>query len=193
MNIISNNCLGGFLYRDLLKTEYKSPFIWTLMEPDLYIEFIDNFENINFDNFELTNDSKELSNKFSIIIDEKYKLEFIHAHFDKSSNKPKIVNADVYYCKIWEYIVEVYTRRLERMKHETDKLFLFHEPNLPYKNLNKLPEICEKHKYKCLIFANDDDVIENDYCKKFSIDKKWPTYQPLIEKYKKVFIDYLCK
>ena len=27
MNIISTNCLAGHLYRDLLKCEYKNPFI----------------------------------------------------------------------------------------------------------------------------------------------------------------------
>ena len=38
MNIITNNCLGGHIYRDVLKTEYQNPFIWCFLEP--YFDFI---------------------------------------------------------------------------------------------------------------------------------------------------------
>lgn len=58
MVLISNNCLAGFVYQRILKQEYNSPTIFTLMEPNEYISMIENFENVNFENWELKNTSK---------------------------------------------------------------------------------------------------------------------------------------
>ena len=40
MFIISNNCLGGYIYRDILEKEYCSPFIWTLFDTNVFIDFV---------------------------------------------------------------------------------------------------------------------------------------------------------
>lgn len=54
MNIITNNCLGGFIYRDILKTEYQNPFIWTYIKTNEFIFLCENYNKINFHNYELS-------------------------------------------------------------------------------------------------------------------------------------------
>ena len=64
MNIITNNCLGGFIYRDILKTEYQNPFIWTGIEIEKFIDFVDNFDKIDFTNVMIEKEGEGLKNNF---------------------------------------------------------------------------------------------------------------------------------
>lgn len=162
MNVISNSCLGGFIYRDILKTEYKNPFIWTAFDNDDFINFIDNFENINFSNVMIDKKGKELKNNFITVIDDKYRLRNGHIYFSLNDSTPKIKGNDVYYNRPWEYILEKYNSRLKRMNEEI--IIAFYEPtNATVEQINKLIEICKKHKYKCLIVT--EKQINTDYAK----------------------------
>lgn len=53
MHIISNNCLGGYIYRDSLKQEYSTPFIWCKIKEDSFIPLTENLYKIDFTNYEL--------------------------------------------------------------------------------------------------------------------------------------------
>lgn len=170
MVLISNNCLAGFVYQRILKQEYNSPTIFTLMEPNEYISMIDNFENVNFENWELKNTSKELSNNFEIVIDDKYHLLHQHFYFDPTCNEPtKVFNnklkvMDIHYNRIWKYICDRYERHIKRMKTENDFRFLYLEPNIKCDRLFELPEILKRKKIKGLIFTKLD-IKENEFCK----------------------------
>lgn len=187
MNIITNNCLGGHIYKDLLKTEYKNPFIWTLFEPDDYIDFIDNFDNINFENYEIDKVGEGLSNNFQIVIEGKYHIKCIHHHFDVNADKPFIKGTDVYYNRIWEYINEKYLKRLERMKKEKNTIFIYYEPNLECNKITLLTEIAKKHK--CLAFTNKLESTKE--LKVYPIDKSWKAPPPLIQHYNKEILEFI--
>lgn len=171
MNIISNNCLGGYIYQNLLKEEYKNPFIWTLFEnPVEYIELIKNWNNVNFDNFELIKKGEEFKNNFQIMIDQKYTLSFIHVFFDKDRNNTekfehtaRIVGENIFSPEPWKYIVDKYTQRLSRMKQEKNMIFLYFEPNLKCSKLHELPLILQQNKFKGIIFTDDKNIKKNDY------------------------------
>lgn len=173
MNLISNNCLGGYIYQNLIKQEYKNPFIWTLFEnPDEYIELIRNWNNTNFNNYELTKRGEGLKNNFQILIDDKYTLSFIHVFFDPVKNNeekfehtPRIVGENIYSSKPWEYIVKTYQKRLDRMKKENYTVFLYFEPNLKCSKLQELPSILEANKFKGIIFTDDKRIKGNKYVK----------------------------
>jgi len=47
MNIISNNCLGGFIYKDFLQIKYENPFIFSLMDYDDFLYLLENYETID--------------------------------------------------------------------------------------------------------------------------------------------------
>ena len=81
MNIITSNCLGGFIYRDILNQEYQNPFIWTkFLNNEMFIDFVDNFKNINFDNVMIEKEGDGLTNNFITVIDDKYFLKNRHIY-----------------------------------------------------------------------------------------------------------------
>lgn len=120
MNIISNNCLNGYLYRDCLKEEFGNPFIWTVIDFNSMLYLIKNWNTINFKNYELVKDE---SWNFSIIIDNKVKVQYVHYKFNKNVEfRDKTgPGTDVESNKIWEYIIQKYEERLARMIKKNEK------------------------------------------------------------------------
>ena len=76
---------------------------------------IQNWNIINFKNYELVKDNNW---NFSIIINEKVKVQYVHYIFDPNAKTVQMhcnVRGDIKYCKIWEYIIQKYEERLNRM------------------------------------------------------------------------------
>lgn len=118
MFLISNNCLSGHLYKDCFKKEYNNPFIWTVINFENMLKLIKNFDNINFNNYELIKDENW---NFSIIIDNLVKINYVHCKFDPRFKKPTKIGPDIFYNEIWKYIVLKYEERLKRMKQLNEK------------------------------------------------------------------------
>lgn len=155
MNLISNTCVGACLYK-CLNMNYGNPFCWNFIDFNSMYYLIENFENINFLDFTLIKDAKW---NFSIIIENKIKIQYVHYKFDKNATKIKIVKADVFYNKIWEYIVEKYKERLKRMNEKPifiiasiHKYHYYTEPEI-----YKICELCRKKNYKLVIANNNID------------------------------------
>lgn len=174
-NIISNNCLGGYIYQHILHQPYQNPFIWSLFyNPDSYIDMIDHWSDINFANIQIGKDGDEMTNNWYIKIDNQYKVNYIHVVFSattlspsitphKTDGRPKtLVGENIYYCKPWEYIAEKYISRLKRMLVNTHTLFCFYEPNLNVLRLQELPNILQRHNYHGIIFTDNKAVIPNE-------------------------------
>ena len=199
MFIISNNCLGGFIYRDILKTQYASPFIWTSVHPDEYIQMIDEFANIDLENAEIVKEKEGLSNNFDILLCEKYHVHNQHMWFNKNVKMPTISGpnkCDVNYCKIWEYIYDNWMRRSKRAKKEEKKLFLFYDNYGLCKNPQKLTDVMKKHsEYTCIAFTDKEIIsLENLIVKK--IDFSWGDepggwYNSFMKTHKKFLEEYL--
>ena len=52
MNIISNDCTAGFIYKEI-NEEFKNPFIWTSIDIDNFIKLIENYDTLNFNNISI--------------------------------------------------------------------------------------------------------------------------------------------
>ena len=111
MNIISNNCCGAFYY-DQNNMKQLNPFRYCWFDVKSVYNIVFNYENINFRNYELQKDNNW---NFYINIDNKVKLNLIHHKFDSTAITPYKKGDDIFYSKIWEYIIEKYEMRLNRM------------------------------------------------------------------------------
>lgn len=138
MNLISNTCTGALVYRDYLKETYSNPFCWNYIDDESYYKLITNFQQINFNNYELI---KKDNWKFYIKIDNLVTVYYPHYKFSKEYNKVTPIKDDVYYNKMWEYIVERYETRTKRM------LCLNEEPIFVVGSTNK-GQLYSKQQFK---------------------------------------------
>lgn len=123
MNIICNSCVGGYLYKRCLNKPFSTPFIWNLIDFDSMLYMVNNFYQINWFDYELIKDDKW---NFSIVVENKVKLQYIHYKFDKNATTLYVKGIDVHYARIWEYIVNRYEDRVARMvSNVAEPIFIF--------------------------------------------------------------------
>ena len=119
MNIISQNCLAGNIYKNHLKSKFENPFIWTVIDFNSMLFLIQNWNTINFKNYELVKDDNW---NFSIIINGKVKVQYVHYKFNPKCKTPILDNVgSIHYYKIWEYIIQKYKERLNRMLEKKEE------------------------------------------------------------------------
>ena len=126
MNIISNCCLGGFVYKDVIEHQFSNPFIWAWLNKEDMVYLVQNYDKINFKNYELsTYNNLPLKDEvcFQMNIDDKIKIIYSHYQFIKNKDTLEIDRKRnmVYHNRIWEYVVAKYNERLERMFSENKK------------------------------------------------------------------------
>jgi esterase/lipase len=126
--IISNSCCGAYLMREHFKMEYNNPFCWNVIDLESYYNLIKNWNKIDFLNYELVKDENW---HFSIIIDNIVKVQYIHYLFDKDvkvlSQKSKDESDILVWNKMYEYVVEKYEERVNRLlsiKHIEKPFFI---------------------------------------------------------------------
>lgn len=174
MNIISTNCLAGHLYRDLLKCEYKNPFIWTNIWNKDFLYLIEHFKEIDFHNYEIQKNSNLLL-LFKICIDNKVNVEYNHYIFSTKYNTPTKIGIDIYYNKIWEYISEKYEKRLSLMNNNID-LVAIDDFGGDY-DINKIYNICKEKQIKLFMCTDNIPEETNDNCiirKRFIVENHGP-------------------
>ena len=162
MNIICNSCVGGFLYKNELKCEFKNPFIWNIIDFNSMLFLVKNYDKINFNNFEL---KKDKNWNFSIIIDNHITIQYVHYKFDAKANKPYIKYIDLYSNKIWEIIVNKYEERTKRMINENKK------PIFIFANWFDKPETILSYNHLKIL---DDLHKDNIIC---AVDKIYPEFK----------------
>ena len=149
MNLISQNCLAGNIYQCILRERFGNPFIWSVIDFDSMLYLIENWDSINFENYELVKDEKF---NFSIIIDDHVKVQYVHYLFDPNSKEIRYVSnpGNVYWDKIWIYIVEKYEERLKIMLENNEKpLFCISNFNTIFKDAIYTEEQLQKlEKYE---------------------------------------------
>lgn len=165
MILFSNDCSAGFIYRNILNEEYSSPTIWTRINIDDFIILIKSFNTINFKNYELHKQTKNLDT-FYIRIDNKINIYFNHYKFNKDDNILRKAKShfgiDVYYNKIWEYIIEKYDKHINKMFNNfSNPIFILHIDSWYNDfsnslNLNKIYDLinyCKEKKIKLLVLT----------------------------------------
>ena len=175
MNIISNNCFGGHTYKYVLENEYENPFIWTRLYNNDLIYLLEHFDELDFHNFCIEKKQQNLLFQFFVNIDGKIHLEMKHYKFHPNYSTPTKIGADVFYNKIWEYVSDVYEKRLARMSNKIDAVLL--DDDCFKYDVFRIKEICERLKIKLIICTNKIPKIKTDLLlvlprnqKKFDVD-----------------------
>ena len=110
MNLISEDCHGGFAYVEL-NEQFSNPFIWNYITKDDMYYLVKNYDKINFKHYELSksfvrNRPRNKMDIFKIRVDGKIDIHYTHYHFSKKDATVRIKKPDVYYNKIWEYVLK---------------------------------------------------------------------------------------
>lgn len=160
MNIIGNSCGATAISKWCLKEKYNNPFCWVLIDFENFYNLIKYYDTLNFNNYELIKDDKW---NFYIVIDNKVKIWFPHYRFDKNCKEIKIKEVDVYWCRIWEYIISKYEERLKRMKQLNEPPIFIISSNHPeqwYTKEQLLQIINLNSEYKIIISNGNllDDI-----------------------------------
>ncbi len=113
MNIVSNNCFGGFIYK-YANLKYENPFIWTAILGSSLETLLFNYDNIDFSNIYLHDVSGHYG--YNLVVDDKLDVKFwSHYKYDANANKPYKKGDSIYSNNIGEYILNTYRKRLQRM------------------------------------------------------------------------------
>ena len=170
MNIISNNCIGGFVYRDILHTQYTNPFIWTaITDNSSFLKFCENFDKIDFQNVSITTDTTSIyaQNKTALLIDDQYILCFHHVWHDSRYKEPTLIKnwgTGINVCcdDPAAYIKNKYFERLSRMSVNDKRLFMFYDAGKPYSDIIQLETICKKQNaYGIILTSENLQITEN--------------------------------
>ena len=123
VNLIGNTCIPSWITTKCIGQQLINPFAWCLMNFDSCYNLVKYFDTINFDKFKLCSDDQL---HFSILIDDKVVIEYVHYHFDPASTQIRRSRNDVYFARIWEFITSKYIERTTRMiKLKIPPVFIF--------------------------------------------------------------------
>ena len=120
-NIISNDCVGGYIYKDWLKTDNQNPFIWSSIDIENFIKIVKCYDDIDFRNIkcELVLNNSGICKQGSlipkIIIDDDIEVNYFHYICDKAFKAQTSRSGYTLYENIISYTIEAYNRRLTRM------------------------------------------------------------------------------
>lgn len=124
MNLISRNCLDGFITRDLLHCKNNNPFIWLAMGLNSFHFLVENYDNIDFKNVVFFNN---LENYVSYL---------------KSMELPQYIYDDLERIKVQE---ELYTNWTEIYNGIIDNSILIFSIHYKYEYLST-KKYCEEAK-----------------------------------------------
>ena len=180
MNIIANDCTGGFIYRDILSTSYKNPFIFSRTFLDDFIYLLKHFNELNFTKFNLCESTPF---KYYIRVDDAINIQYNHYKFDPTAAELRKEPPNVYYSKIWEYIVNKYIERTRRMTEPP--IFIGHfdygqlgewDPTMSIDKVNSFVNLCHQLNQPALILSElpiesyDSDTVKIVRFKRIKLD-----------------------
>ena len=165
LNIICNTCVGSALYKFCLKQLYGNPFVWHYISFNEMYKLIENYNTLNYINFNLIFDSNKY---YHIIIDNCVDICYAHYRLDENIKTPTVIGPDLYYYDIGNIIIEKYKTRIKRFlenKNKNNPIFMI-ASILPIQyyteeEIDKICKLCDG-KYK-LIIANKNIDLSNKY------------------------------
>ena len=171
MNIISNRCIGAYIYRDIIKTKFQNPFIWSRINKQYFNYLFEYYSDINFYNYELGKIDDVLS-MFYLNIDNKVRVEYRHIVFDADCKEQKIIKNTIYTNKPWELVVSNYDKRLKRMKEEPLFFYMDIDKKLDMFHNYIITDIAKRIKKKIVILTTNDNYTQNEYVKIIKIKEQ---------------------
>lgn len=130
MNVICNSCVGSRLY-ELKKEQFNNPFMWNVIPYRDFHNLIANYDNINFNKYEVSIFQQSQNNRVAqAIFDSQVKTYYIHYHQDENFKTPTRKSIDIYSDDIISYTTDAINRRVQRMNQSSECLiFLFETRN----------------------------------------------------------------
>ena len=117
MNIVCNTCVGGRIY-EYYKLQYTNPFIWNAINTPDFMKLVENYDNINFNNFKLLYEDEI----YQINIDNILTVTYPHYKYGKDDITPTIrrerYGTRLYFNDIEQYIINKYKNRLLRINED---------------------------------------------------------------------------
>lgn len=166
MNIICNTCVGGRIY-EYYKLQYTNPFIWNAINTPDFMLLVENYDNINFNNFELV----YKDDIYQMNIDNLIIVTYPHYKYDENIVTP-IIKSDkfgthMYSNSIDKYIIDRYVERLKRMNEAPT--FILIKGTTFGKNIKCLDNDIEyfiniSSKYSKIVYTDkiyDSNIINN--------------------------------
>lgn len=166
MFVIATDCVGGHYYTKL-NAEHNHPFFWCVIPPNTMLKFVTDFKNIDFADIMIDKSEKwnvwgSARNTFDIIIEDKYRVHYIHNKLSLSDDVPRKVGGDIYYKYAYKLTVENYEKRLKRMCELKEEPQFIVSEHLGYGYDEKMMTILsEKTNYKLAILTNKKIVTKN--------------------------------
>lgn len=166
MNIISNNCIGASIYKQL-GIEFSNPFIWSLISPEDMVFLIN-----NYDEMDLTKISFVSSNK--MVVDGKIRVLFPHHIKDPSYQEPTKIDSNIFFKNIEDYLLDSWNRRVLRLKNLNENpIFIISDRKngnengtYVFDNPNYLNDISTQYK---IVLVGDEDFWKSPKCNNFDI------------------------
>lgn len=171
-NLVGNTCICSWITKEILKQEFINPFTWCIVFFESCYNLVKYWDTLNFYNYELIKDS---NNNFSINIDKKVIINYVHYKFDKNIETPTKKGDDIFYNKIDEYILEKYKNRVDKMlEFKKDPIFIFAASHISrsvftLEEQKRMEELNSKYR----IIFSFDEMIETDKIETIKLDKKY--------------------
>lgn len=204
MFLISNNCCGGMYYR-LNKIRFNNPFMWAYC-PYRGIGYImEHLYDINWNNFKLI-ESKIKQDTYTIMVDNAFPIHYVHYKFNPLMHSPKVIthgsnkndewSSDVEWDCIWEYVVQKYRERVDRMIALCEPpCFLLHAEGVDNQNSPVTLRDLAYHQsnFKRIVITSDSKITRNDdICKTILVAKR-ETPKPTIRQYMDDITSFITK
>ena len=185
MNIISNTCLGARLYQ-LNKCQYTNPFMWNIIESSSMVNLINMLDGrtdglvkiqIRKSDYLSKRDKyrqifarrhEMIPTTFKLIVNDIINIEYVHYIFSAKDNTPVKRDINIYYNRIWEYIIGKYIERTKRMmvSNELPKFVITTaEPSYSIDKQYELINCINKTPFKMCLITNDMTDGVNGNCK----------------------------
>ena len=163
MNIVSNNCLGGYAF-NILEMQHQNPFAFCTIFDDDFIYIMEHFNEINWSNIEILPVTREhldslrhqeawhiisrfKDHKFSnsrrffyVRVDDKVNIHMVHVYERDGIVGCKKYRTSVATDDARTYIYNQWMRRLERMT-EKPTYVVFPDAVGGYSNMNRYVEL----------------------------------------------------
>lgn len=150
-NIIGNGCFSSFITKNLLKQKYVNPFIWSLLRYEDMYNLISLYDVLNFDSYKIIYNEKD--NNYTINIDNKVNILYIHYKLDKNAKEYTVIGSDGFYCDMENYLKKKYEEHIVLMKRY-DPIFLVAQTNSVNHYTEKELDSIENIKSNYIIYVD---------------------------------------
>lgn len=174
MNIVNNSCIGSYIAKKISPDGFHNPFQWCQIDFASMYHMIKNWDSINWFSYDIIKDDNLA---FSLLIDGIINVKYIHYKFDKNAKVVTKKGTEVFYYKIWEYIVDKYETRIKRMlKLNEPPMFILanvHKDEINHYSIDEQNKIIELNKYKTIIAFSKNTTMTSENSEVINFDKQY--------------------